>query len=150
MIVANLAAGNGNPSNAIKVIVGVNDDSGTIDTSTDVKSYTLAHDVSTAGSFTGVELAGVVYNFDPVLDGDNIETLTSNIEKAILAAGFTYDSGDVLVTKATTIVSISTWGSSLVFTSMRGVTSNTSFTAANSIKIDAAYEQLQTKGYLKK
>lgn len=150
MIVANLAAGNSNPGNAIKVIVGVNDDSGTIDTSTDVKSYTMTHDVSTKGSFTGISLAGTVYNFDPVLDGDDAATLTAEIETAILAAGFTYENGDVRVTKSSNEVTVSVWGSSLVFTAMKGATSDTSFTAADSLKLDAAYAQFQENGYLKK
>jgi len=150
MIVANLAAGNSNPGNAIKVIVGVNDDSGTTDTSTDVKSYTMTADVSTKGSFTGISLAGTVYNFDPVLDGDDAATLTSEIETAILAAGFTYENGDVRVSKSSNEVTISVYGSSLVFTEMKAVTTDTSFTAANSVKINAAFADLQEKGYLQK
>ena len=106
MIVANLAAGNSNPGNAIKIVSGINDDSGTVDTSTDVKSYTMTHDVSTKGSFTGVSLAGTVYHFDPVLDGDDTAKLTAAIEGAILDAGFTYDNGDVRVSKSSNEVTI--------------------------------------------
>lgn len=150
MILANLAAGNSNPGNAFKVWTGVNDDSGTTDTSTDVKSYTMTADVSTKGSFTGISLAGTVYQFDPVLDGDNITTLTAEIEKAILSAGYTYENGDVLVTKSSNEVTISVYGSSLVFTEMKAVTTDTTFTAADSVKLDAAMAELNEKGYLQK
>ncbi len=150
MILANLAAGNSNPGNAIKIWVGVNDDSGTTDTSTDVKSYTMTHDVSTKGSFTGISLAGTVYNFDPVLDGDDVDTLTAEIETAILAAGFTYENGDVRVSKSSNEVTISVYGSSLVFTEMKAVTTDTTFTAADSVKLDVAMAELQEKGYLQK
>lgn len=149
MIVANLAAGNSNPANAIKIVAGINDDSGTIDTSTDVKSYTAAHDVSTAGSITGISLAGTVYNFDPVLDGDDADVLKSAIEGAILQAGFTFDEGDVRVSKATNTVTVEAFPSSLVFTSLQGATANTNFTAANSKKINVIYDEFNQKGYVK-
>jgi len=147
MIVANLAAGNNNPGNAIKIVSGINDDSGTVDTSTDVKSYTMTHDVSTKGSFTGVSLAGTVYHFDPVLDGDDTAKLTAAIEGAILDAGFTYDNGDVRVSKSSNEVTIQAYPSSLVFTEMKGATSDTSFTAANSKKINVIYDEFNKKGY---
>ena len=150
MILANLAGGNANPANAIKIWVGVNDDSGTIDTSTDVKSYTMTSDVSTNGSFTGISLAGTVYPFDPVLDGDDIATLTSEIETAILAAGYTYENGDVRVTKSSNEVTISVWGSSLVFALMQGASANVNFTAANSVKLNVAMGELNDVGYLQK
>lgn len=147
MIVANLAAGNSNPGNAIKLVAGINDDSGTVDTTTDVKSYTATHDVSTKGSLTGISLAGTVYHFDPVLDGDNIASLTSAIEAAILSAGFTYDNGDVLVTKAGNEVTVKVYPSSLVFTELKGATADTTFTAANSKKINVIYDEFNSKGY---
>lgn len=147
MIVANLAAGNSNPGNAIKIVSGINDDSGTVDSSTDVKSYTATHNVSTAGSITGISLAGTVYNFDPVLDGDDAAKLTTAIENAILSAGFTYDNGDVRVSKSSTSVTVQAYPSSLVFTELKGATSDTSFTAANSKKINVIYDEFNQKGY---
>lgn len=110
----------------------------------------MTADVSTKGSFSGISLAGTVYNFDPVLDGDDAETLTSEIEQAILAAGYTYENGDVRVSKTSTLVTVSVYGSSLVFTAMKGVTADTNFSAANSVKLNVAMGELNDKGYLQK
>jgi hypothetical protein len=149
-MIAKTLAGDSNTNNAFKVWVGINDESGTQDTSTDMKSYTATHDVSTKGSFTGISLAGTVYNFDPVLDGDDLDKLRTEIEGAIVDAGYSFESGDVEVSKDGNEVTVTVYPSSLVFTAMVGASSNTTFTAANSEKMDAVADDFQTYGYKKK
>lgn len=149
-MIAQTLAGDGNPGNAFKIWVGVNDETNTQDTSTDVKSYTATTDVSTNGSITGISLAGTVYPFDPVLDGDNVASLTAAIEAAIVSAGYSYENGDVRVSKTGTEVTISVWPSALVFTLVQGATANVNFTAANSEKINVTFDNFNNLGYRKK
>lgn len=149
-MIAQTLAGDSNTKNALKIWVGVNDESGTQDTSTDMKSYTATHDVSTKGSFTGISLAATIYQFDPVLDGDDAETLQAEIENAIVSAGYSYSRGDVAVSKSGNEVTVTVYPSALVFTALKGVTSDTNFTAADSEKINVTFDEFQNYGYAKK